>query len=117
MLARKYYAQKGNSKGRMLTSDKSIGGTQSRLNKLHRQINTDNFKETPKKTASNHIKERRLAELSCSSGPTYVTKTNASCSCYLTKDVRQAKTQSEYIANELQKKCTVHKPMIDNIKC
>lgn len=122
MLARKYYAQKGNSRGRMNTL--SLSGTNSsRLNYLKKQqIDPTVFKRVPNIPQSQYIKEKMLKEIQCTD--ISFAGGNPSCPntdkkiCNVTKDL-DTPTQGEYIERFYSRNCILRdelqKPFVQNI--
>lgn len=120
MLAKKYYAQKGNSKGKMNTLSLS-GTTYSRINRLKiQQVDPSEFKRVPEIPQSQYIKEKMIREIQCTdvsfSGGNPTCANNGICN--ITKDL-DTKSQGVYVERIYSKKCildeSLKKPFVKNI--
>jgi hypothetical protein len=105
MLARKYYAQKGNSKGRMNT--RAVAGSSSIvLNNKKRIYDSNTSKKMDEYTSKNYIDEKKYLTIKCSTSDNSTTKSVCNDKCDV-KYVSQSGIRSNRVSN-------IHKDIVFN---
>lgn len=122
MLARKYYAQKGTSKGSMNTNAVTQSGS-SRIHRL-RNWSTPIVKTTPNRSASEKIQKDALDTIRCGSTHIRSGNTSSTCAnaiCNIVKEQTGKATSSEQTKQVVSKqtcnKDTYWGKMVPNHSC